>query len=94
MDVLFWVISIHLFIYALMLGWAYYVSKSEQKKGERISVTTRTILNYWPTVCFIPIFGPVCTLTMFTVLGLDELKERLMTTKFWAWIQNILNKEI
>lgn len=88
------IIGIHLFIYALMLGWAYYVSKSEQKKGQKASVTIRTVLNYWPAVCFIPFFGPVCTLTMFTVVGLEALKEWIMTTKFYTWIQNILNKEI
>ena len=24
----------------------------------------------------------------------EELKDWIMTTKFWVWIQNILNKEI
>ena len=94
MDILFWMITIHLIVYAFMLIWAYLLNKSEQRNGQRASVTIRTVLNYWPTVCFIPFFGPICMLTMFTVLGLEALKEWIMTTKFWAWIQNILNKEI
>lgn len=94
MGVLFWMIIIHLVIYAVMLIFAYLVFKSEQKSGERISVTIRHILNYWPVVCFIPFFGPICLLTMVTVLGLENLKDWIITTKFWNWIQNILNKEL
>ena len=94
MRALYWMIAIHLIVYAFMLIWAYLVNKSEQRKGQKTSVTIRTVLNYWSAVCFIPFFGPICILIVFVVFGLDELKEWLMTTKFWGWIQDILNKEI
>ena len=94
MDVLFWIIDIHLFIYAVMLIVAYFMSKSEQRKGERTSVTIRYILNFWPGVCFIAFFGPICILSMIVLIGFEELKDWIITTKFWDWIQNILNKEI
>lgn len=94
MGVLFWMISIHLVIYTVILFFAYLMCKSEQRKGERTRVTIRHILNFWPGVSFIPFFGPICLLTMFTLIGLEELKDWIITTKFWSWIQNILNKEI
>lgn len=94
MDVLFWMIGIHLVIYAVMLIFAYLMSKSAQRKGEITSVTIRHILNFWPGVCFIPFFGPICLLSMIVLIGFEELKDWIMTTKFWVWIQNILNKEI
>ena len=94
MGTLYWIITIHLIVYAFMLIWAYLLNKFEQRKDQKVSVTIRTVLNYWPTPCFIPFFGPICILTMFVVLGLDELKVWFMTTKFYEWIQNILNKEI
>lgn len=94
MDVLFWMIGIHLVIYAVMLISAYLMCKSDQRKGERTRVTIRHILNFWPGVCFIPFFGPICLLSMVTLISLEELKDWIMTTKFWVWIQNILNKEI
>lgn len=94
MDVLFWMINIHLVIYAVMLIFAYLMCKAEQKRGERTSVTIRHILNYWPGVSFIPFFGPICLLTMIILVGLEELKDWIIATKFWDWIQNILNKEI
>lgn len=94
MDVLFWMISIHIVMYTIMLIVAYLLSKSAQRKGEVMRVTIRYILNFWPGVCFIPFFGPICLLAMIVVLGLEELKDWIMTTKFWGWIQNILNKEI
>ena len=94
MDVLFWIISIHLVIYVVMLIAAYLMSKSEQRSGERTSVTIRHILNFWPRVCFIPFFGPICLLFIIIIIGLEDLKDWIVTTKFWSWIQNILNKEI
>lgn len=94
MDVLFWMIGIHLVMYAVMLIVAYLMSKSAQRSGERTSVTIRHILNFWPGVCFIPFFGPICLLTMFVLIGLEMLKDWIITTKFWDRIQNILNKEI
>lgn len=94
MDVLFWMIGIHLVIYAVMLILAYLMSKSMQRSGERTSVTIRHILNFWPEVCFIPFFGPICLLSMIVLVGFEELKDWIMTTKFWDKIQNILNKEI
>lgn len=94
MDVLFWMIGIHIVVYAIMLIVAYLLSKSAQRSGEIMKVTIRYILNFWPGVCFIPFFGPICLLAMIVVLGLEELKDWIITTKFWDWIQNILNKEI
>ena len=94
MDVLFWIISIHLVIYVVILIFAYLMCKSEQRKGERTRVTIRHILNFWPGVSFIPFFGPICLLSMIVLIGFEELKDWIMTTKFWGWIQNILNKEI
>ena len=94
MDVLFWMIGIHIVMYTIMLLVAYLLSKDAQRKGEVMRVTIRSILNFWPGVCFIPFFGPICLLSMIVLIGFEELKDWIMTTKFWAWIQDILNKEI
>ena len=94
MDVLFWMIGIHIVMYAIMLLVAYLLSKSAQRDGEIMKVTIRYILNFWPGVCFIPFFGPICLLSMIVLIGFEALKDWIMTTKFWTWIQDILNKEI
>ena len=94
MEVLFWMIGIHIVMYTIMLLVAYLLSKDAQRKGERTSVTIRHILNFWPGVCFIPFFGPICLIFIIIVIGLENLKDWIITTKFWVWIQNILNKEI
>lgn len=94
MDVLFWMIGVHIVMYAIMLIVAYILSKSSQRKGEVMRVTIRHILNFWPGVCFIPFFGPICLLSMIVLIGFEELKDWIMTTKFWGWIRDILNKEI
>lgn len=94
MDVLFWMIGIHIVMYTIILIVAYLISKSMQRSGERTSVTIRYILNFWPGVCFIPFFGPICLLSLIVLIGFEELKDWMMTTKFWQKIQDILDKEI
>ena len=94
MSVLITILIIQLLIYVAMIAWAYFDLSNDKKKGYRHNVTIRKVFSYWPGVCYIPIFGPLCLLTMFIVVGLDKFKEWFVKTKFYNKFQNFLDKEL
>lgn len=94
MNKLITILIIQLLIYVVMIAWSYYSLTQDKKNGDRHSITIRKVFSYWLGVCYIPVFGPLCILTVFTVFGLDELKEWFLKTKFYNKFQNFLDKEI
>lgn len=77
-----------------MIAWSYFDLSNDKKNGNIHSVTLRKVFSYWVGVCYIPIFGPFCLLTMFIVVGLDEFREWFVKTKFYKKFQNFLDKEL
>ena len=94
MNILITILIIQLLIYVAMIVWSYFDLSNDKKEGNIHSVTIRKVFSYWIGVCYIPIFGPLCLLTIFIVFGLDELKEWFIKTKFYNKFQNFLDKEL